>query len=235
MTETVENTPVDLSNYEDETVRKLWLKVKADEPTMFELHERIQKSSPPSAAEVNAVLKDSEDPEIVSLRKQIEAAETRLANAKTKAAEYVAAGFDSLPPEEVTALKDEFRVVSGRVKAAIGLVQGVADSFGLDDVVAETKRYQFPTLRGVGGSASTSAGDGMPRAHVAKDGVSVTKPGKDTKNYDRLAMAATYLGTDSLALLNAWLSAAGVDKWQDVKTPVTFEYEGSEVTVTPKV
>lgn len=234
MTETVENTPVDLSNYEDETVRKLWLKVKADEPTMFELHEKIQKSSPPSAAEVNAVLKDSEDPEIVNLRKQIEAAETRLANAKAKAAEYVAAGFDSLSDEEISALKDEFRVVSGRVKAALGLVQGVADSFGLDDVVNETKRYQFPTLRGVGGTTK-STGESTPRAHISKDGVSVTKPGKETKVYDRLAAAATYLATDSLALLNAWLSAAGVDKWQDVKETVTFEYEGSEVTVTPKV
>jgi len=240
MTETVENTPVDLSNYEvdlsnyeDETVRKLWLKVKADEPTMFDLHERIQKSSPPSASEVNEVLKNSEDAEIVNLRKQIEAAETRLANAKAKAAEYVAAGFDSLPEEEVAKLKDEFRVVSGRVKAAIGLVQGVADSFGLEDVVAETKRYQYPTLRGTG--TVGKSGDGTPRAHIAKDGVTVVKPGKEAKQYDRLAAAATYLNTDSLALLNAWLEAAGVSKWQDVKETVTFDYEESTVTVTPKV
>jgi len=233
-TETVTPEKVDLSTHEDSTIAKLWGKVKSEEPTMWALYSDLQKVSPPSNAEIDDVIRTSEDEEVIKLRKAVEAAETRLRNAKASAKDYVLSGFEVKPEEEVNALKDEFRKSATKVKTLIGLVRDMAEELDIEGVEDELKRYSFPTLRGVTTSATNTSTEGGPRPQVKA--IEVTKSGKAAKSYDKLSFAATYMGIKTPELYDAWMAASGADKWQDVKEATTFLIgETTSVTIVPKV
>ncbi len=228
-----DNLPqIDLSNHEDQTIARLWEKVIEEEPGMWETYEKISKSAPPTTAEIEKIASESEDSEVVALKKAAEKAAKAAQTAREKLHDYIKSGFDSLPDEEIESLKTDFRGHVARIKAVHNLITDVAQKLSVDGVADEIKRYHFPTLRGMGVGNVTGTSHTGPRPQVKA--IRVTKPGKDTKTYDKVSFAAQYAGVETGEMLNLWLTAAGADKWQDVKGTVSFEANGAQVEVDAK-
>ena len=236
MTETA-TEKVDLSEHEDSTVRALWAKVQAEEPALHQIYKQIRENSPPAASEIEKMINGSDDPEIKGRREEIARLEAAVLKAKQEAREYVLAGFDTLPDEELKAMRVEFGAKATAVNAVLNLIGDITNTLGIEDVPAKLDEYRktVPSLRGIGLVSARTVNNG-PRPKI--DRVEVTKPGKAMKPYDTLSFASTYAGHSTTEVLEAWLKAAGKENWKDVTVPVSFTLgEGDKViefTVYPK-
>lgn len=232
-TETVVEPTVDLINHEDNTVRQLMKKVAAEESPLRELFDTIRASSPPSAEEVGRLLRESEDPEIVGRRKAVDDAEAALNAAKAEARNFVLAGFDSMPEDELKAIRQDFSTRNAKVRALLGLVSDVAENLGIQGVAKSVEAYEksLPSLRGVGNTSGTRTGNTGPRPKI--ESIEVIKGGKDPKKYDKLSFASVYAKVSTADIYAAWLAEAGKTEWKDITETVTFAVGEVEFTVIP--
>lgn len=239
---------VDLSDYPDDTIAKLWAKVKASEPSLKELHDKVRKTTPPTAAEVDKIVAESEDDELAKMRTQIEKAEKTLQTLREKARKTVLDGYASVPEADVEAMREQFKMATDKVRNVVNLVASVAETLGYEDVVKTVAEYKIPTLRGVTSAArgsATGVGAGIPRIQVSC--INIKQNGRELQNFTgakaKLSYAAQYMKTVTRdQIQDAWISTASGGtaedvvqlKWQEIKNPVEFMVGDYEVTIYPK-
>ena len=235
---------VDLSAHDDVTIRNLWAKAKSAEDELKELHAKAQAALPPTPAELSATLRDSDDPKVAEYREALFRAEAQLQSLKEEADSYILSGYSTVTPEEAERIKAEFRAKRTAVMTILNLIKSIATQLGIEDVADVIDSYEVPNLRGVGipsGRVSGGTGSGVPRARISA--VQVARGDNVLKRWDddkaRLSVAALFMKVRAEQVFEAWVNAAGVSTWQEIKTPVTFEVSNDssgltyDVTIEP--
>lgn len=237
-------TEVDLSQHEDTSISRLWSKLKLHESQLLETHNKIKNSAPPSDAELKTRIEESDDEKIVKLRVQIEKAQETIRKAEEAARAHILSQIETLSEDDIKELRKTASEQGDKVRSLVTLIKTNADVLDYDDVVKLMSDYKVPTLRGVstGSSTSRSSSNGTTRSTPRITSIQIVKDGKELMHFTgdkgRLAYGARYIKAETEAVMNAWLDAAGVTDWHDIKEEVSFEIQSNdttyEVTVYPK-
>lgn len=227
-----------LADYDDATIHQLWTNVAAPrEDLVYRLYEEIQKINPPTPAELNRVLSESEDPDVVAYRTKIAAQRAELEQAEEEARAFIASGYGAGATEdELKAKRTEFATARKEMLDIIQLVRLSAETLHLDDVVALLKAYEVPSLRGTSPrTPGQRAGEGAPRPRLSE--VVVQKAGQEARTFTgkdaKMSKVALFVKSATADVLAAWLAAADVTEWQAVKGTVSFEMGAYTLSITP--
>lgn len=241
---TTPETPVEqtwqdvLASHPNQTVKEMWERVTTFAKPLDEIHAQIKAASPPPVSELDATLAASDDPQVVEYRTAIERLEKSLREAREDAHKYLMDKIHTpISDEDMEKLKAAYGKQAEMTRTAYGMLSsyaelmGAVDGINVDGVSEALKHFKIPNFRSIAnntGSAQTETRS-LPRVNA----VHVVRGNGDERDFEKISLAAGWAKLTTPQVFNAWLKAAGVATWQEVKDVMTFTVDKAEITITP--
>ena len=229
-------TPQDvLGKHKNQTVRDMYAVLTKELKPLEALQEKVKAAIPPTVAELDKELSESEDSKVKEFREAIERLEEQVRVAREDAHKHLLSKYKTLSSDEITALKTEYSTQANRARKAWGMLNDFAEMMpnteGVKDALGNIR---IPDLRALSGTTGrTNHGEGGPRPKITS--VTITRKDGESKTAERISGLVVWAKLKTSDIYSAWFKAAGVDQWQDIKETHTFSVGDCEVTIEPYV
>jgi hypothetical protein len=230
------NTPTDLSQHPNSTVREVWATLQSNTAAYQAAINELTEKRPPTPDELTSLIDASDEEDIVSLRDALAEIRAQVAQRKKELDEAMLATLTIASPDEAQQLTDRVNGKKLLVTEALDLLVKLATVLKFADVpvaVAEFRR-SMPNLSGNASSSNLKSVNAGKRFLARIAAITVTKPDGVVMTYKTIGQASVYAQNASTEEIGeAWKHEARVKKWQDIKEPVTFELREVTYTITP--
>lgn len=226
-----------LATHPNQTVTEMWGRVTAFSGPLDEIQAQIKAASPPPVSELDAKLATSDDPKVVEYREAIEKLEKALREAREDAHKHLMQDYKSITDDEMEKLKQAYAKQAELTRTAYGMLSNYADlmadvdGVNVEGVAEALKHFRIPNFRTIAhntGSAQTEGGS-RPRTGT----IHVKRGNGDERDFEKISLAAGWAKLSTPVVFNAWMKAAGVSTWQEVKETHTFTVDKAEFTINP--
>jgi hypothetical protein len=227
-----------LASHPNQTVREMWERVTTFAGPLDEIQAQIKAASPPPVSELDAKLATSEDPTVVEFRTAIEKLEKALREAREDAHRYLMEKeYTPISDEKMDELKQKYGKQAELTRTAYGMLNNYADLMGsvdginVDGVADALKHFKIPNFRSIAHNTGAAQTEGGSRPRTGA--IHVRRGNGDERDFDKISLAAGWAKLTTTQVFNAWLKAAGVATWQEVKDTMTFTVDKAEFVITP--
>jgi hypothetical protein len=227
-----------LATHKNKTVKEMWERVVTFSTPLDAIQTQIKAASPPPVSELDALLATSEDSTVVEFRNEIERREKALREAREDAHKYLMEKeFTPISDEKMDELKQAYGKQAELTRTAYGMLNSYAELMSSVDGVDVTgvadalKHFKIPNLRSIASNTGAAQTEGGSRPRTGA--IHVKRGNGDERDFDKISLAAGWAKLTTPMVFNAWLKAAGVATWQEVKEKLTFTVDKAEITITP--